>query len=225
MRFLPVALVCVSCASGPSARGAPAENAEADARAAAEQYLNAVSGKGAESGLDLLLGGATTNARLFSLDNWEIVSVEPARHEDGDVAAVAQAVDAVDVASRDALAGLVGTATGAEDGSAVQQLSPQEAQQVMAPTQASADRLKAAHPLIASVLRVGQPVFFHPKNPARPLLTGSGAYALDVRGYEIESKEGPRKVARRWKLAVVRFTSATVDTGWKVLPAADWNAE
>lgn len=224
MRFLPVFLVCTACASGPAVRGADPADAEADARAVAEKYLNAVSGKGDESGLDLLLGGATTNARLFSLENWAIVATEPARHENGDVLAAANAVLEVDQASRDALAGLVGSGTSAEGGS-VEQLSPQEAQQVMAPTQASADRLKAAHPLLASVLRVGQPVFFNPKNPARPLLAGSGTYALDVRGFEIESKEGPRKVARRWKLALLRFKSDAADTGWKVLPAADWNAE
>lgn len=211
-----------ACATPPAPRAA---NDEADARQVAERYLAAVAGTGDESGLDLLLGGATANARLFALENWRIEKAEPPRHEEGDLALAARGVEELDQASRDAMAGLVGQGTGAESVT-IEQLSPEAAAQLMGPTQASADRLTAAFPLLAAVLRVGQAVYWNPKNPARALLAkADGPYTLDFRGYEIESKEGPRKVVRRWKLAVVRFTSAGQDTGWKVLPAADWNAE
>ena len=41
----------------------------------------------------------------------------------------------------------------------------------------------------------------------------------------VESKEGPRQQSRKWPLRVVRFHSDAVDTGWKILPASDWNGD
>ena len=71
-----------SCVSSPATRQAAPD---VDVRALAESYLNAISGKGDEAGYGLLLGGASTNARLFALENWRIVKEEPARHEEADL--------------------------------------------------------------------------------------------------------------------------------------------
>jgi hypothetical protein len=41
----------------------------------------------------------------------------------------------------------------------------------------------------------------------------------------VTSVEGAAKTPREWPLRVVRFKSEKVDSGWKILPASDWNAE
>jgi hypothetical protein len=39
------------------------------------------------------------------------------------------------------------------------------------------------------------------------------------------SKEGPAKQPREWPMRVLRFKAGKIDTGWKVLPASDWNID
>jgi hypothetical protein len=192
----------------------------------AETYLNAIAGSGDESGRELLLGGATINAKLFTLENWRIVREEEPRHEEGDVLVATRLVRELDEASRAALSAILGDETQAA-AATVTQITPEVAAKLMEPTQASADRFLSTLPVLAYVLRVGKGVYWSPKNPARALLAhaGPGRYALDFHLFEIETKEGPRQVPRPWPLRVLRFKTANLDTGWKVLPASDWNAE
>jgi hypothetical protein len=58
---------------------------DAEPKKVAETYLNALTGAGDEAGKDLLLGGVTMNAQLFSLDNWELKSKDPVKKEELDL--------------------------------------------------------------------------------------------------------------------------------------------
>jgi hypothetical protein len=198
-----------------------------EARKVAETYLKAVTGDGDEVGRDLLLGGATMNAKLFSLENWRIVSEEPVRREQAELSSALHMMSELDQASRAALAEVVGsTGDSAEPG--ISQISQSDAARLLGPTQEKAQRLLRAHPVLAYVARVGKEVYWHPKNPARAMLASagtSGPYTVELYLFNIETREGPRQVPRQWPLRVLRFRTAKLDTGWKVLPASDWNAE
>ena len=222
-----VLLTAASCATTQAASGPSASSPREEVRRVAERYLEAVVGKGDEADRELLLGGATTDGRLFTLENWRIVEEQEPRHEEAEVEAALQSMQELDEASRAAVATIVSGSGASEEEASVEQLTPEVAAELMKPTQASADRFTAALPLLAEVLRVGEAVYWAPRNPARAMLSGAGGgrYALDLYGLTIESIEGPRKVPRRWPLRVLRFKTAALDTGWRVLPASDWNAE
>ena len=53
----------------------------------------------------------------------------------------------------------------------------------------------------------------------------TGKYSLEIHRWNILSTEGPAKTPRKWPMRVMRFKTAKIDTGWKVIPASDWNAE
>jgi hypothetical protein len=62
----------------------------------------------------------------------------------------------------------------------------------------------------------------------RPLLAKSGKsgkFTLELYKFLVVTKEGPRQTPREWPLRVLRFKTAKIDTGFKILPASDWNAE
>ena len=223
-----LALLILGGSSCATSRGTtePAAAGSDEVRKAAEAYLNAMTGAGDDSGRDLLLGGATANAKLFALENWKIVREQSPRHEEADVARAVTMRNELDEASREAMARIIGD-KGKGESLSVEQITPAVAAELMAPTQASADRLMSALPVMGSVLQVGKSVYWNPKNPARAVLAGAGtgSYVLDLQVFDIESTEGPRKVMLRWPLKVLRFKTAQLDTGWKVLPASDWNAE
>jgi len=52
-----------------------------------------------------------------------------------------------------------------------------------------------------------------------------GKYSLQLQRFKIESREGPRQVARAWPLRVLRFRTDGLDTGWRILPASDWSPD
>ncbi|MBS1149287.1 MAG: hypothetical protein H6Q89_985 [Myxococcaceae bacterium] len=205
----------------------PALAQDEDAKKAAETYLNALTGKGDEAGKDLLLGGVTMNAQLFSLENWELKSKDPVKHEEADLAHAVGMMTDLDKAGRKALTKLMGAEAVGDDLKMVE-VSKEEAEKLLAPTREKAAALLKAHQHLAYALRVGKEVYWHPKNPMRPLLSKagtSGKYWLEIHRWTVLSKEGPAKTPREWPLRVVRFKAGKVDTGWKVLPASDWNAE
>ena len=217
--FAVVALAGDPPASKPGAKD--------EAQKVAERYLNALTGQGDEADRELLLGGATMNAQMFVLENWKISSREPVRHEEGDLASAKKHIAELDKAAREALTKVL-TSSSDSDGLAMNELSQADAAKLMAPTREKAKKFQAAHPVVAFVARVGKEVYWHPKNAIRPVLEkagASGTYTLDVHIFQIETKEGPRQERRLWPLRVLRFKSAKVDTGWKILPASDWNGE
>ncbi len=205
----------------------PALAQDDEAKKAAETYLNALTGKGDEAGKDLLLGGVTMNAQLFSLENWELKAKDPVKKEEADVGHAVGMMTDLDKAGRKALTKMMGAESVGDELKMVE-VSKEEAEKLLAPTREKAAALLKAHPVLAYALRVGKEVYWHPKNPMRPLLAKagtSGKYSLEIHRWTVLSKEGPAKTPREWPIRVVRFKAGKVDTGWKVLPASDWNAE
>jgi hypothetical protein len=119
---------------------------------------------------------------------------------------------------------------GDDDGLAVQELTAEEAKKVLEPTRARAKALTRSHPVFAYIARVDKQVYWHPRNPFRKLLEDAGTkgpYQAQIDLFWIETVEGAHadKHVRRWPLRVVRFSAGALDTGLKILPASDWNAE
>ena len=194
---------------------------------AAEAYLRALAGTGDEHARELLLGGATMDAQLSSLENWRIVSKEPLRTEEGDLRLASQMITDLDRAAHEASRKMLRGQWKGNDFS-VSELSQADAAKLLLPTKDRAQRLSKAYPLLAYVARVGKEVYWHPKNPIRPLLAKAGKqgrYSLQLQRFKIETVEGPQQVARGWPLRVLRFRTDALDTGWKILPASDWSPD
>jgi len=222
-----VSTVAVAVAAWALALAARAETPKDEVQKIAEQYLSSLTGKGDSAGRDLLLGGATVNAQLFNLENWRVVSRAPPQAEQGDLKAAVTMMGDLDKAGRASLTRIVNAGSGGE-GLQVHQISEAEAKKILEPTHAKAQAFLKASPVLAYVARVDKSVYWHPQNPVRTLLAGtdaSGSYMLQLHIFTIETKEGPRQVPRQWPLRILRFRAGKVDTGWKVLPASDWNAE
>ncbi|MBL8922673.1 MAG: hypothetical protein JNJ54_27745 [Myxococcaceae bacterium] len=200
---------------------------DAEPKKVAETYLNALTGAGDEAGKDLLLGGVTMNAQLFTLDNWELKSKDPVKREESDLAHAVHGMNDLDKAGRSALTKLMGMDQVGDD-LKMTEVSQADATKMLGPTREKAAAFTKAHPVLAYVMRVGKEVYWHPKNPMRAVVGKAGSngkYSIEVHRWVVLSKEGPAKQAREWPIRVVRFRAGKVDTGWKVLPASDWNAE
>ena len=218
-RLLPGALVLLL--------SVPAFAQDDDAKKVAETYLNALTGTGDEAGKDLLLGGVTMNAQLFSLENWSFKSKDPVKKEEGDLAHAVQMINDLDKAGRTALTKLMGVEAVGDDLKMVE-VSQADATKLLAPSRERVTALQTKHPVLSYALRAGKEVYWHPKNPMRAVLAKAvtqGKYSVEVHRWMIETTEGPAKTARSWPLRVIRFKSPKVDTGWKIMPASDWNAE
>jgi hypothetical protein len=205
----------------------PAFAQDDEVQKVAETYLNALTGKGDEGGKDLLLGGVTMNAQLFTLENWALKGKE-VKKEEADVGHAVAMMNDLDKAGRKALTKMMG-AEAVGDDLKMTEVSKEEAEKLLGPTRDKAKAFNKAHPVLAHFgLRVDKEVYWHPKNPMRPLLAkagGSGKYTFELHRFNVLSVEGPAKTPREWPLRVVRFKCGKIDTGWKILPASDWNAE
>ncbi len=200
---------------------------DADAKKVATTYLNALTGQGDEAGKDLLLGGVTMNAQLFALENYSFKSKDPVKKEEGDLAHAVQAMNDLDKAGRKALTKLMGVEAVGDD-LQMTEVSLADAKKLLAPTVEKVVAFEKSHKELAYVLRVGKEVYWHPKNPMRAVLAKAGTqgkYSLEVHRWMIQSVEGAAKTPREWPIRVLRFKSNKLDTGWKILPASDWNAE
>lgn len=190
-------------------------------------YLKALTGAGDDAGKDLLLGGVTMNAQLFTLENFALKSKDPVKKEEGDLAHAAQMMSELDKTGRSALTKLLGVERVGDD-LKVTEVSQADAAKLLAPTREKVAAFEKSHPVLAYALRVGSEVYWHPKNPMRSVVARAGTqgrYSIEVHRWSVVSYEGPTKAPREWPIRVLRFKSAKVDTGWKVLPASDWNAE
>ncbi len=207
--------------------GAAFADDDAEPKKVVSTYLNALDGAGDEAGKDLLLGGVTMNAQLFTIDNWEFKSKDPVKKEEGDLAHALTLMNDLDKSGRSALTKLMGVEAVGDD-LKVTEVSQADATKLLGPTREKAAAFQKAHPTLSYALRVGKEVYWHPKNPMRAVLAKAGAtgkYSLEIHRWVILSKEGPAKTPREWPVRVLRFKANKVDTGWKVLPASDWNAE
>jgi hypothetical protein len=195
----------------------------------AESYLTALTSTGDDAGRELLLGGVTLDARLAAVDTWRIVRRDYAKKETGSLKTANALMADLDQAGRRTLADLLKKTGGSGDDMAVVELTKEEAARLLAPMKQRNDAFLKTLPLLAYVARVGKEVYWHPKNPVRPLLQQAGTdgtYSLDVYHFTVETTEGPRKQTRQWPLRIVRLTTTNgLDTGWKVLPASDWSPE
>lgn len=202
------------------------KSAPPDVLKVAETYLKALTGDGDESGKELLLGGATMNAQLFTLENFELKALKTQK-ESGDLASANSMIGELDKVARATLNKLL-NAEQVGDELTMQEVSEEDARKLMAPTREKAARFVKTFPVLAYVTRVGKEVYFHPKNPMRPVLAKAGKagqFNLELYSFTVLSKEGPRHAPREWPLRVLRFKTGKIDTGWRILPASDWNAE
>jgi hypothetical protein len=202
-------------------------DAEADAKAVAVRYLNALTGSGSEADKGLLLGGSTMNAQLFAIENWEFKKKDPGYKGEGDLAQAVRLVADIDKTGKGALDKLMKKESATDD-LTMTEISQADATKLLKPTKAKMQALEKSHRALAYAMRTSKELYWHPKNPMRAVLKEAGAtgsYAIEVFHWTIVSKEGPRKTPREWPLRVLRFTAGSVDTGWKVMPASDWNAE
>ncbi len=200
---------------------------EAEAAKAAEAYLSALTGTGDDRARELLLGGVTMDAQISYLENWRIVSKEPFRIEEGDLGRAVQLMNELDSAGHEAVRRMMNQQVKGS-GMNVSELSQADAAKLLAPTKEKAQRFSKACPVLAYVARVGKELYWHAKNPIRPLLAKAGKhgkYSLQLQRFSIETREGPRQVPRQWPLRVLRFRSDSLETGWKILPASDWSTD
>ncbi len=195
----------------------------------ARAYLDALTGAGDDAARESLLGGVTMNASIATIGSWRIIAEDPVRKETGALQTATQLMADLDKAGRVTLANLLNESGALSNDIQVRELSEAEANKLLAPTRERASRFVRTLPVLAYIARVSKPVYWHPKNPLRPLLAQAGTdgtYTLEVHRMTIESLEGPRKEVRRWPLRVLRFTTSRgLDTRWKILPASDWNGD
>ena len=190
-----------------------------DARKVAEQYLNALSGKGGEDARNFLLGGLTLTAQDFSIPNWRIVSRDEARVEEKLVADAVKSMWSLDKAGAESLTGVVVT-----EGESLS-LSQEQAEKLLGPTREMAHKFQERFPLFSYVARNGKDVFWHPENPWRKELKNlgkEGNYKLELHRFMVEEKESGKQT-RLWPLRVLRIKTKGYDSAWKILPASDWD--
>jgi hypothetical protein len=166
------------------------------------------------------------NAQLFSLENWKFKDKDPVKKEEGDLAHAVQSMNDLDKAGRTALTKLMGVEAVGDD-LKMTEVSQVEATKLLAPTRERVTAFQKAHAVLSYALRTGKEVYWHPKNPMRAVLAKAGTqgkYSVEVHRWTIQTTEGPARTPREWPLRVIRFKSSKIDTGWKILPASDWNA-
>jgi hypothetical protein len=186
-------------------------------------YLKALDGSGDDLAKDYLLGGATLTADDFTIPNWSIDTREPAQVE---VAAIKDAVGmmrALEKAGRETL----NAAVNLDGDDAMATIDQAAAEKLMGPTRERAKAFKKKFPVFSYVARVDKDVFWHPSNPWRAIVKeigDSGKYRLELHIFRIKETEPGRK-PRVWPLRVLRIQTKTYDSGWKILPASDWDPE
>ncbi|HET6982956.1 MAG TPA: hypothetical protein VFI53_12490, partial [Myxococcaceae bacterium] len=136
----------------------------------ARAYLDALTGAGDDAARDTLLGGVTMNASIASIGSWKIVAEDPVRKESGALQTASQLMADLDKSGRATLANLLNQAGAVGNDVEVRELSEAEANRLLAPTRDRASRFVRTLPVLAYVARVSKPVYWHPKNPIRPLL-------------------------------------------------------
>ncbi len=196
-------------------------------------YLNALSGRGDESARAYLLGGVTFTAQEVRIPNWTLVGRDPVRKESGYLAVAVRRMHDLDKAGAMALNELLAlTEPHAASGGAgkkgrtsrpAKAPSPEE---ILEPTRRKARRFQEEFPVFAYVARVGKAVYWHPRNPFRRLLESiphEGRYELEVHRFLVREK-GPKE-ERTWPLRVLRLKTEAYDSGWKILPASDWDPD
>ena len=188
-------------------------------RKVAEAYLKALEGKGDDTAKRYLLGGLTLTAQDFTIPNWRIASRDVARVEEKPLFDAVKAMWLLDKVGAESL----NTVVVAEGDQLT--LSQEQAAKILGPTREQALKFQESFPLFAYVARVGRDVFWHPDNPWRAevkKLGKEGSYTLELHRFSIEENEKGRP-PRLWPLRVLRVKTKAYDSGWKILPASEWD--
>jgi hypothetical protein len=190
-----------------------------DARKVAEAYLNALAGKGGDDARNYLLGGLTLTAQDFSIPNWRIISRDEARVEEKPLADAVKMMWALDKAGASSLSGVV-----VVEGEPLA-LSQEQAEKLLLPTREMAHKFQERFPLFSYVSRNGKDVYWHPENPWRKEIKNlgtEGSYQLELHRFTIEERENGKQT-RLWPLRALRIKTKSYNSGWKILPASDWD--
>ena len=202
----------VETTDGPGALDEP--------RKVAEKYLKALEGKGDGTAREYLLGGSTLTANDFTIPNWKIKKRDAPRIEERGVDGALAAMRDLERKGAEALNNVVVS----EDNSV--SFTQEQANKMLEPTKIQAQKFMDAYPLFSYIARARKDVFWHPENPwlkeVKKLGRG-GDYKLEVHRFTIEEKDPGGGASRIWPLRVLRVTTKTYDSGWKILPASDWD--
>ena len=188
----------------------------------ARAYLKALDGSAPGDARAFLLGDVTLDAELATIPNWKLEKRDAVKHEEADLAKAIADMRKLDKAGRKALDTLLNQPGG--DGFA--QVGRAEAEKIMAPTKAVATKFKKDFPIFSYMARVDKEVYWHPKNPWRRTLEKlgkTGVYTISYHRFNIRETDHGR--SRVWPLRVLRIKTKNYDSGWKILPASDWDPE
>lgn len=202
--------------------------AQDDANAAAKKYLDALTG-GDASGRDLTFGGATTSVQLETLENYELKG-EAKKQESGSLAELQMAIAKLDKAGKSGEEKMLAKAKKGKAGADLEmvEVTPEEMKAINDVTKKEQEAVKKKFPAFAKICRVDKGLYWSPRNPARKLLKEAGRdgqYSLALHIFDVETKSGPRQEPRVFHLKVFRFQAGKVDTGYRILAAADWGAD
>ena len=99
---------------------------------------------------------------------------------------------------------------------------------MLAATKRQAAGLQRRFPVFAYIARVDKDVFWHPRNPWRRVLKAlakQGTARIELHLYRIAERT-PGRPPRVWPLRVLRIQDDHgYDSGYRVLPASDWDPE
>jgi len=191
-----------------------------EARKVAEAYLAALTGEGDATARSYLLGGVTFSAEDAHIPNWKIVRREAPRSEKAFLAPAIKHMHDLDRAGSLALAKLL------EDSQTRAVLRPKDLNKLLSATRVAVGAFQKENPLFATIARVGKSVYWHAHNPFRLLVESidqGGQYELELHVFMIE--ETQKTGTRTWPLRVLRLKTESHDSGWKILPASDWDPD
>lgn len=188
-------------------------------------YLKALDGDKDQSVREVLLGGLTLTAELVAVSTWRIVGRDAKQVEDASVKSALEELRSLDNAGRKTLSTVVQVA---EDDVELMAISQEQAEKIMAATHDAAKRFQAKFPVFSYCARVGKDVCWHPSNPWRsvvmPQLGEDGDYHLELQLFHIEETV-KGQAPGVWPLRVLRIQAKKWDSGWRILPGSDWDAE
>ena len=220
------ALLALLLVTAPPVEGVVPENNDEPYKLA-EAYLKALMGQGDQAAREYHLGGMTFMAQTVAYDSVKVVKRDPERKDKGNLEDVVKYINDIDKAGRKALDKMAGG--GGKGDESTDEITAEKANKLMAPANALMNKFKKQFPTFHWVARAEKSVYWHPKNPVRPLLERTkkkGPFTLEVHRFTVESVDGPMKTKKQWPLKILRLTVGDdFDTGWKILPAADWNPD
>jgi len=188
-------------------------------------YLKALAGAGDDAAREFLLGDVTLTAGDFKIPNFKIQSREKAKIEIKSLKEALQAMRRVDAVGETALNNIM-TAAEIGDELTMATVTQEQANIMMEPAKRETETFLKAFPIFAICARADRDVYWNPSNPWREVtnaLGESGKYKLEFHQFNILERKADK--ARIWPLRVLRIRTKDYDSGWKILPASDWDPD